>query len=380
MISSKLPDMKLSIFAVMTKMANEYNAINLSQGFPDFQCSEELISLVEKYMRKGLNQYAPYEGVPALREIIAEKTEKLYQRKYHRDKEINITAGATQAIYTAISAFVKENDEVIVFEPAYDSYVPSIRINGGRPIFIQMKAPDYKIDWEEVKKAINPQTRMMIINSPHNPSATVLSEKDIDQLSRILQGTRIILLSDEVYEHITFDQTEHQSIAKYPKLADNALVISSFGKTFHTTGWKIGYILAPEKLMREYRKLHQYCVYSVNTPIQYAFADYLQNPDNYLPVADFYEKKRDYFVNLLKESKFKAIHSQGTYFQLLDYSAITQENDVDFAARMTKQFGVASIPVSVFYHQKTNQQILRFCFAKNNETLEKAAEKLMKIR
>ncbi|MBT3208668.1 MAG: methionine aminotransferase [Bacteroidetes bacterium] len=378
-MSSKLANVGTSIFAIMSKMANDYNAINLSQGFPDFNCSSELIHLVNKYMRDGFNQYAPMEGVMKLREKIAEKTEFLYQAKYNPANEITITAGATQALFTAITAFVNEGDEVIVFEPAYDSYVPAIKLNGGQPVFVQLKYPDFHIDWDEVQKMITSRTRMIIINSPHNPTGSVVSDEDMKMLQKITQGSNIIILSDEVYEHIIFDNIEHLSITKYPKLAERSLAISSFGKTFHTTGWKLGYCVAPERLMKEFRKIHQFVVFAANTPIQLAIAEFLDNKNEYLELNNFYQKKRDYFIKLLKNSRFEILPSNGTYFQLLGYKDITDEKDTKFAERLTKEIGIASIPISVFYRENLDNKVLRFCFAKSNETMERAAEKLCRI-
>ncbi|MFC2086103.1 methionine aminotransferase [Bacteroidota bacterium] len=378
-VKSKLPKTGTSIFAIMSQMANEHRAINLSQGFPDFDCSPSLIKLVNASMTKGFNQYAPMPGVLKLREAISEKTEKLYSSFYDPEKEITITAGATQALYTAISAFINENDEVIVIEPAYDSYVPAILINGGKPVFVGMKQPDNHVDWEELQMAINPQTKMIIINTPHNPTGTIFSSQDMEKLKKAVAGTNIIILSDEVYEHIIFDGYEHQSISRYPGLAERSLVISSFGKTYHTTGWKMGYCIAPENLMIEFRKVHQFVVYAVNTPIQYAVAKFLKREDLYLELGSFYQKKRDFFNNLVKESRFKLQPAKGTYFQLLDYSDISDENDVLFAERLTKEHKIASVPVSVFNHDLADHKVLRFCFAKSEETLEKAAEKILKI-
>jgi methionine transaminase len=378
-ISSKLPQTGTSIFAVMTQLAREHNAINLSQGFPDFPVSEQLIDLVYKYMRQGHNQYAPMPGLPELRHAIAEKTEFLYTASYNPDTEITVTAGATQAIFTAITAFIKENDEVIVFEPAYDSYVPAIKLCGGMPITVRLKLPEYKIDWNEVKKLITSRTKMIIINSPHNPSGSILSASDIQQLNKITRNTGIIVLSDEVYEHIIFDGYEHQSVCRYPELASRSMVMCSFGKTFHATGWKLGYCVAPENLMKEFRKSHQFIVFTVNTPIQHAVAEYLQDKNNYVNLGSFYQEKRDYFLKLISGSRFKLIPASGTYFQVLDYSRISEESEMDFAVRITKEFGVASVPNSYFYHKPQNNNTLRFCFAKSNETLEKAAEILCRI-
>jgi methionine aminotransferase len=330
-------------------------------------------------MKKGFNQYAPMPGVMALREAIAEKTEEIYSLKYNPETEITVTAGGTQALFAAITAFIKEGDEVIVFEPAYDSYVPAITMNGGRPVFLQLKAPYYHIDWDDVKKSITARTKMIILNSPHNPSGSILSSGDLEKLNKLTEKSKIIILSDEVYEHIIFDKYEHQSVARFPQLAERSLIISSFGKTYHTTGWKLGYCLAPEKLTAEFRKVHQFVVFAANTPIQYAVAEYMSKKSEYLELGAFYQEKRDYFINLLKGSKFTIRPSSGTYFQLLGYSKITDEKDYDFAVRLTKEYGVASIPVSVFYHEHIDKKVLRFCFAKSNETMEQAAEKLLKL-
>jgi methionine transaminase len=378
-LSSKLPNVGMSIFSVMSKLAEEHKAINLSQGFPNFNCSDELLSLVEKYMRKGFNQYAPMPGVLALREAIAEKTENLYKEKYDPETEITITAGATQAIYTAIAATIREDDEVIVFSPAYDSYHPAIVLSGGKPVYIKLQAPEYTYDWDAVKKVINHRTRMIIINSPHNPTGSIMSEADLKALEKLVKGTDIIIISDEVYEHIIFDHNKHFSMALSPGLAERSFIISSFGKTYHTTGWKMGYCIAPKELMDEFRKSHQYIVFSCNTPIQYALAEYLPKKDAYLELADFYQKKRDYFNKLISGSRFNAIPAAGTYFQLLDYRKITDQKDTDYAIELTKTKGIASVPVSVFYNTPIDNKVLRFCFAKDNETLEKAAEILSKI-
>lgn len=378
-ITSKLPQTGTSVFAIMSQMAKEHNAINLSQGFPDFPISGELVELVHKYMRDGHNQYSPMPGLPRLREAIAEKTAFLYTAQYNPETEITVTAGATQAIFTAIQAFIREDDEVIVFEPAYDSYVPAIKLAGGMPICVQLKLPDYHIDWDEVKKHLNGRTRMIIINSPHNPTGSILSAADMAKLEKLTKDTGIIILSDEVYEHLIFDGREHQSVCRFPGLAQRSLVMCSFGKTFHATGWKLGYCVAPENLMKEFRKVHQFVVFCVNTPVQCAVAEFLQNKDNYLNLGGFFQEKRDYFLELLKGSRFKLIPASGTYFQVLDYSAISEEPEMDFATRLTKEFGIASVPNSYFYHKPVNNKTLRFCFAKSNETLEKAAEILCRI-
>jgi methionine aminotransferase len=375
----KLPDVGTTIFAVMCKLSNEYGAINLSQGFPDFPVSEELVGLVEQYMKKGFNQYAPIYGIQPLREELCRKIKELYSASYHPEKEINITSGATQAIYTAVAAVVNPGDEVIIFTPAYDSYAPTVEVHGGKAVYSKLKAPEYNVNWDEASTLINSRTRMIIINSPHNPTGSILSLEDMQQLEKLTRNTDIIILSDEVYEHIIFDGAQHQSLMRFPGLVERSFVVFSFGKTFHSTGWKMGYCLAPENLMKEFRSIHQFIVYCCNTPVQYALSDFLKNKDNYLGISSLYEKKRDVFISLIKESRFKFSPSQGSYFQLLDYSDITDEKDTDFAVRMTKENRVASIPVSVFYPDVFDQKVLRFCFAKQEETLEKAAEILCKI-
>ena len=378
-IQSKLPHVGTTIFTVMSKLANECKAINLSQGFPDFESSQELISLVNENMKKGFNQYAPIQGILPLRERIAEKMEKLYSAKYNPDTEITITAGGTQALYTAITAMVREGDEVIIFAPAYDCYAPAVELCGGRPVYVQLDYPKYSINWDRVRKLFNHNTKMIIINTPHNPTGTILTAQDMTKLEHITKDTNILVVSDEVYEHILFDGFEHQSVARFPKLAERSFIIYSFGKTFHNTGWKMGYVLAPENLMVEFRKVHQFNVFSVNTPIQYALAEFMKNEKNYTGMPQFYQKKRDFFNSRLKNSKFSIIPSAGTYFQLLDYSKITKEKDTDFAVRLTKEFGVASIPISVFYQKNMESKALRFCFAKTDETLEKASEILCRV-
>ncbi|MEI6575469.1 MAG: methionine aminotransferase [Bacteroidota bacterium] len=378
-ISSKLPNVGTSIFAVMSKLAHEHGAINLSQGFPDFEVSPVLIDLIHKYMKEGHNQYAPMTGILPLRQAISSKVHDMYGANYDPETEINITAGGTQAISSIIEAFVREDDEVIIFEPAYDSYSPVIKLNNGMVKHSELKLPDYHIDWNEVKKMITSRTRMIIINTPHNPSGAVLRESDMKELNTITENSDILILSDEVYEHLIFDDLRHESICRYPQLAKRSLIVGSFGKTFHATGWKMGFVLAPENLMSEFRKTHQFIVFSVNTPIQYALAEFMQDKSNYTGLSAFYQERRDYFVKLIEGSRFRIIPSHGTYFQLLDYSAISKEKDLDYAIRLTKEFGLAAIPVSPFYQQKTDNKVLRFCFAKKNETLEKAAEILCKI-
>ena len=378
--TSKLPDEKDSIFTIMSQMARKYNAIDLSQGFPNFETDNRLKELVTKAMKSGHNQYAPMAGVLELRHEIVKKIEALYGKKYDENTEVTITHGATQAIYSAISAFVHKDDEVIVFKPAYDTYEPTIKLNGGVPVLIQLKGIDFRIDWQEVEKKINLKTRMVIINSPHNPSGTLLSEADMQKLEKILENTDIILLSDEVYEHLVFDENKHYSAVSFPRLAERAVVCASFGKTFHNTGWKTGYCVAPEGLMKEIRKVHQLTVFCVNHPMQQAYAEYLKTPENYLNLGKFYQQKRDRFQELMEGSKFKGKASSGTYFQVLDYSEITGENDIEFANRLIKVYGIASIPVSVFNIDNMDNKQLRFCFAKTDESLVKAAEILKKIQ
>ena len=378
-LHSKLPKVGQTIFSTMSALAAKENALNLSQGFPDFDGHPDLISLVHQAMKSGFNQYAPMAGLMSLREQIAIKTEKLYSGSYNPETEICITAGATQAIFTAIAATINEGDEVILFTPAYDCYEPAIELVGGKPVYVQLEAPEYRINWEAVKKMVNGQTKMIIINSPHNPSGSILSMQDLKQLEKITEGSDILVLSDEVYEHIIFDGYEHQSVARFPSLAKRSFVISSFGKTYHTTGWKVGYCMAPEALMKEFRKTHQYNVFSVNTPIQAAYAEFLKREEEYLELRHFYQEKRDLFVNLLKGSRFEIKHTAGSYFQLLGYKKISQEKDTEFAVRLTKEHKVASIPTSVFYNQNLDLHVLRFCFAKQNSTLEQAAEILQKV-
>ena len=377
-IKSKLPKVGTTIFTVMSALAAENKAINLSQGFPDFETSEELIRLVHEYMKKGMNQYAPMQGIMALREGLAEKTETLYEVKFNPETEITITSGGTEAIYTAITAMIREGDEVIIFEPAYDCYVPAVELAGGIPVYISLKAPDFTIDWKELIKIISPKTKMIMINTPHNPAGSVMTVDDMKQLEKIVAGTEICIISDEVYEHIIFDNLKHESVLQYPGLAERSFVIFSFGKTYHTTGWKIGYCFAPANLMAEFRKVHQFVVFSANTPIQYALAEFIKNK-NYLGLPAFYNEKRDYFLKLISGSRFKFKPANGSYFQCLDYSNLTNEKDTDFAVRLTKEFKIASIPISVFYHEGIDNKLLRFCFAKKNETLEMAAEKICSV-
>jgi methionine transaminase len=363
----------------MSALAAEHKAINLSQGFPDFPVNEQLIGLVNQYMKKGFNQYAPMQGLMRLREALAAKAEMLYNITYNPETEINITSGATQAIYSAITAFIRDGDEVVVFEPAYDSYVPGILLNGGIPKYVQLKYPDYHIDWNDVKKVITHNTKMIILNSPHNPTGSVLTPEDMKMLEKLTRKNNIVIISDEVYEHLIFDGVQHESACRYPSLAERSFVVGSFGKTFHATGWKMGYVMAPANLMNEFRKAHQFIVFTSNTPMQHALAEFLEKKSNWDSLHDFYQQKRDFFLALLSGSRLKPLKCSGTYFQLLDYSAISDEKETDFAERITREFGVASIPVSVFYHKSQDNKTLRFCFAKKEETLEKAAEILCRI-
>lgn len=378
-IITKLPQTGTSIFAIMSQLANEHNAVNLSQGFPDFPISEELIELVVHFMKKGYNQYAPMPGVPELRNQLSKMFKKNHGADYNADQEITITAGATQGIYTAISAFITKGDEVIIFEPAYDSYAPSVTVNGGLVKYARLQYPDYSINWDELPRMISSNTKMIILNSPHNPTGSVLKEDDMKRLETLIKGRDIIVLSDEVYEHLIFDGLQHQSVSRFPILAAQSIVVGSFGKTFHTTGWKTGFIMAPKNITAEFRKVHQFVVFAVNTPIQYAVAEYLKNADNYKSLSSFYQRKRDYFLKAISKSKFKPVDCHGTYFQLLNYSAISDEPEMEMATRLIKEFGIASVPVSPFYRTQENNHTLRFCFAKEESTLDKAAEILCKI-
>lgn len=378
-IVSKMSGVGTSIFAVMSKKAVDHKAINLSQGFPNFPVAEDLVSLIHDKMQAGYNQYAPMPGVPALLDSITEKVAYLHGAEYDAQSEITVTAGATQALFTAISAFVKEDDEVIVFEPAYDSYAPAIRLNGGIVKHVPLKLPDYHIDWDEVAQLVSRRTRMIILNSPHNPTGAVLSQDDIDRLNKLTKNSEIIILSDEVYEHIIFDDKKHLSVLSCPDLGERSIVVASFGKTFHATGWKMGYVTAPANLMKEFRKVHQFNVFCVNTPIQYALAEYLKKPSHYEGLGAFYQQKRDFFLDSIKGSSFKPIPSYGTYFQLLDYSAISDKSEMDFADWLIEEHKVAGIPVSAFYNNQQDNKILRFCFAKTEDTLSQAAQALCKL-
>ena len=376
---SKLPSSGTSIFTVMTKLANEHHAINLSQGFPDFDCAPELVEAVASYMRKGENQYAMTQGAATLREALADKVYRLYKRKYDPETEITVTAGATEGLFSAITALVHPGDEVILFEPAYDSYVPVVRLSGGNPVFVTLRFPDYRIDWDEVRRALSPKTRLLIINSPHNPTGTILQERDILELKRVLEKTSALVISDEVYEHVVFDGAEHLSLARDSILAERAGVISSFGKTYHTTGWKVGYCLAPKEVSAEIQRIHQFVTFSVNNAVQSAYADFVVRDPLASGVSAFYQQKRDLFLSVLQETRFRPLPCAGTYFQLLDYSSITNEPDTNVALQLLQEQGVASIPLSPFLYASAPDPVLRFCFAKRDDTLEQAAARLRRV-
>ena len=378
-IHSKLPNIGTTIFSVMGGLAKEYNAINLSQGFPDFECEYKLKELCNKYVNEGFNQYAPMQGDLLLREQIGALLQNCYGASYNVETEITVTAGATQGIFTSISTFVNKGDEVLVFEPAYDCYVPAIELMGGVVKPIELSYPNFSINWQVVKNTITDKTKLIIINTPHNPSGTTLNETDMLELQNIINGTNIIVISDEVYEHMVFDEKKHQSVSRYKTLAQQSIIVSSFGKTIHATGWKIGYVAAPKELMIEFRKVHQFLVFCVNHPFQLALAEYLKDKSVYENLHGFYESKRNYFKKLISGSRFILEPCQGTYFQLVNYKNITNETDSDFAIRLIKEKGLASIPLSGFYSQPKQQQLLRFCFAKKDETLEKAAEIICKL-
>lgn len=377
-ISSKLPNVKTTIFTTVGRMAKQYDAIDLSQGFPNFEADQQLLDLVTKAMHDGHNQYAHMAGLPKLREVIAAKIVTLHHRHYNPESEITVTVGATEAIFTAITAFVSKGDEVIVFKPAYDCYEPAIEVNGGIPVYMQLN-DNFKVDWADFRGKITPKTKMVVINTPHNPSGTMLSKEDMLQLQKSLKDSDIIVISDEVYEHIVFDGNKHQSASRFDDLASRSFVCASFGKTFHVTGWKVGYCVAPAELMHEFRKTHQFNVFCVDHPVQHALAAYLQEPEHYLGLNAFYQEKRDIFINTLKDSRFTIVPSQGTYFQLLGYSDITNESDIDFAKRLIVEHKLASIPISVFNVRQQDNHVLRFCFAKTRETLEKATEILNQL-
>jgi len=378
-MQSKLADTGTSIFTIMSKMAADYDAINLSQGYPGFDISPELVELVHFYMKKGYNQYAPMPGLPQLRQRISDKVRQTHGWNTNADDHITVTSGATEAIFAAISALVHAGDEVVYFEPAYDSYRPSVLLNKGVPIPVQLSFPDFSIPWEEVEKKISGKTKMIIINTPHNPSGAILSKSDIERLVELIKNKDIFVLSDEVYEHIIFDEEKHHSVLSNEALREKSIAVFSFGKTFHATGWKMGYSVASKKITDEIKKIHQFLVFSVNTPIQFAMTDYLQNPEHYYGLPVFFQSKRDLFLALMKNSRFEPLKSSGTYFQTFSYKAISNEPDTLVTEKFTKEYGVASIPFSVFYQDRTDNKLLRFCFAKDEDSLIKAAEILCKI-
>lgn len=374
-----MPDVGTSIFTVMSKMAVDYGAINLSQGFPDFSVDRKIIDLVHRFMLEDNNQYAPMPGTQALRNSITDVINRSFKKDIDPETEITITSGATEAIYAVMTAFITPGDEVIVFDPSYDSYNPAIRLNGGIPVHIKLRFPDFSMDWDVVRSKISHRTKMIVINTPHNPSGSILYDSDMKELEAIALKHNILVLSDEAYERLIFDGNVHQSVLRYPGLASQSLAVFSFGKTFHATGWKIGYVTAPAYLMQEIRKTHQFIVFSVNTPIQLALAEYMKVPEHYESLGEFYQKKRDYFLDQLKGSSFEALACKGSYFQILSYRNISKKSEVEMAEELTKRFKVAAIPVSVFYQDKSDQAILRFCFAKKEETLEKACAILRTI-
>jgi methionine aminotransferase len=378
-IHSKLPNVGTTIFTVMSAMAAEYKAINLGQGFPDYQMNEELIALVNEAMQQGHNQYVHMNGYLPLREAIAEKAAFLYGTTVHPEMNVTVTPGGTYALYTALTTILQPGDEVIVFEPAYDSYIPAIELNGATAITVQLRFPDYKIDWQAVKEMVNPKTRAIMINSPHNPTGSVLDAADMQALQVLTKNTDIIIISDEVYEHLIFDGKEHHSILKYPELLERSFVCFSFGKVYHCTGWKLGYCIAPEPLMKEFRKIHQFNCFSCDSPKQVALASFLKRKEHYLRLGAYMQEKRDYFQALMRETRLEPLPSYGSYFQVYSYKNISEESEKDFAIRLTKEKGVATIPVSAFYRQETNHQVLRFCFSKNTNTLDQAVSRIRSL-
>ncbi|MGQ7867747.1 methionine aminotransferase [Sunxiuqinia sp. sy24] len=379
MVQSKLPNTNSSVFSSINKWVEDSGAIDMGIGKTDFKCPQKLIDLAAKYLNDGYNNYAPLEGILPLRKEISEIVRVNYGQVYNPTTEITITAGTNQAVHTAISAVVKDDDEVIIFEPAFESFAPSIILNGGRPVFVRLKAPTFKIDWEELRKMVSAKTKMIILNSPHNPTGSVLSENDLFQLQRLTNGTNITILSDEIFESMIFDNQTHQSVARYEKLIERSFVISSFGPLYNINGWGISYCLAPERLMREFRKMQQIQIYHVNSPLQYALAEYLPKNHSFEEISELYQGKRNYFNRLLEGSLYEVIPAQGGYFQLLDYSKISEEPDIDFAERLARDFGIVTVPVSAFCHEKNRSKFIRICFAKENDTLERAAEKLLQV-
>lgn len=378
-IKSKLPNVGTTIFTVMSTLATEHKAVNLGQGFPDYPMSEELTAKVAEAMKNGYNQYAPMPGLIGLRESIAEKVEFLYKTKINPETEVSITPGGTYAIYSSLTTILQPGDEVILFEPAYDSYIPNIEINGAKAVPLPLTYPDYKIDWDLVRSSINTKTKAILINSPHNPTGSVLDQNDIAELKTIVAGTNIFIVSDEVYEHLIYDGLPHESMLKYPELFERSFVNFSFGKTYHCTGWKLGYCIAPAAFTKEFRKVHQFNCFSCFTPAQVALAEYLKNKDAYLSLPRFMQQKRDYFIELMKQTKFDLLNTSGSYFVCASYGRISDEADKELAIRLTKEAGVATIPLSAFYHNQKDDKVVRFCFSKQNRTLQQAVERLMKI-
>ena len=378
-IVSRLPAVGTTIFTIMSRLAQECGAINLSQGFPDFSAEDMLFERVAHWMRAGHNQYAPMAGVPALRAAIAAKVEALYGAAYDPEHEVTVTAGATQALFTAVAALVHPGDEVIVFEPVYDSYVPAIELQGGVVRRARLAAPEYRPDWQAVRALVTPRTRMIMINTPHNPTGTVWTAADLAELAAITRGTGIVVVADEVYEHIVFDGQLHQSVARVPELADRSVIVSSFGKTYHVTGWKVGYVLAPRELMAEFRKVHQFNVFTVNTPVQLALADYMGDASRHLGLAAFYQGKRDFFRAGLAATRFELLPCAGTYFQTVRYAAISDQADTAFVDWLTREVGVAAIPLSAFFGDGRDERVIRFCFAKREDTLAAAFERLQRF-
>lgn len=379
MVQSKLPNTNKSVFASVNSLIEETGALDMAISSTDFPCSPELVQLAVDYLQAGNNNFSPLEGVFKLRSVISDLVQENYGHRYNPKTEVTVTASIIQAIHTAISAVVRDDDEVIVFEPAFESYVPSIILNGGKPVYLELKAPNFKIDWEELRRMITTKTKMIIINSPNNPTGSVLSEHDMQQLQRLTNGTNIIILSDETFESIVFDNLTHQSIARYEKLLDRSFIISSFGPVYNVNGWGVSYCLAPEKLMIEFRKMQQFQLHNVNTPMQFALADYIPKNHSFEEVSSMYQGKRNYFLRLLENSLYKVVPSQGSYFQVIDYSRLSDEPDQVFVERLARDFGIAVLPVSAFYHEKTRAKLFRICFAKDNSKLEQAAERLLSV-
>ena len=378
-LESRLPRVGTTIFTVMSKLAADLGAINLSQGFPDFDCDPALVDAVAKHMREGRNQYAPMQGVPALRQAIAAKYRLFHERRYDPDADVTVTSGGTEAIFDAVTCVAGPGDEVIVLEPCYDCYVPAIELSGATPVVVALKLPDYSVDWSALEAAVTPRTRVIVINTPHNPTGATMTRDDSERLKALVRGTDILIVSDEVYEHIIFDGAQHQSMARHQELAERSFIVGSFGKTYHVTGWKVGYVVAPSALSAELRKVHQFVTFSTNTPVQHALAEMMADPASLRALGPFYQAKRDLFLRLMGGSRFRPLPCRGSYFQLMDYSAITDESDADFAVRLTREFGVASIPTSPFLYESSAPRVLRFCFAKKEETLRAAAERLMRV-